>query len=138
MQDKILAQSSATGGLDVRTMQPLQGASRNGALRVGEMEQDAFLAWGMVIGLHERFLSQSDGTVITFCKECGLPATELPPRSGERISQKRCLSCASQAAARGVVYVPDIASVYMSRASFVVMLTWLSMGVCARPVFTTG
>ena len=116
-------------------MQPLQGASRNGALRVGEMEQDAFLAWGMVIGLHERFLSQSDGTVITFCRECGLPATELPPRPGERISQKKCMSCAAKAIGAGQVYVPQIASVYMSRASFVVMLTWLSMGVCVRPTF---
>lgn len=46
VQDKLMAQSSATGGLDPRTHQPLQGAQRNGALRVGEMEQDAFIAWG--------------------------------------------------------------------------------------------
>ena len=32
--------------VDPRTHQPLQGAQRNGALRVGEMEQDAFIAWG--------------------------------------------------------------------------------------------
>ena len=135
VQDKIMAQSSATGGLDVRTMQPLQGAARNGALRVGEMEQDAYISWGMLVGLHERFLSQSDGCVSNWCRTCGLPATDLMPRPGERLTRKQCNACAAIAERNKEMYVPNVASVFMSRASLVVLLTLLSMGIAARPEF---
>ena len=122
------------------------------------MEADAFITWGITISLQERFLSQSDGTINHFCKVrfwafqvapkhragadgslarqvCGLPATEKPPSAGQRLTRKTCLSCASKAAEQGVPYAPSIASVYMSRASFLALLTWLAMGIAVRPRF---
>jgi len=128
-------ESSANGGINIKTMQPLQGAAANGALKTGEMEQEAFITWGMLVGLHERYLSQSDGGVSHWCNSCGLFATELPLEEGEQKKRRVCLSCKSRAEGNGEVYTPSVSSAFMSRASLVVMLTMLSMGVAIRPQF---
>ena len=130
--DKCMAQSSATGGLDARTGQPIRGAARNGSLRIGEMEVDAFIAWGVAATLYEKLLNQSDGSVAPFCKRCGLPALEIAPQTGGRAGIKKCPACAHEAASKGAAYAPDVAQVYMGRSSLLVIYSLLAMGIALR------
>lgn len=133
VMDKCMAQSSATGGLDAKTAQPLRGAARNGSLRVGEMEVDAFVAWGVAVGLLEKMLNQSDGSIAVFCKKCGLPALEVASQpGGGRGSTKRCPACAHEAMRSAQTYSPDVALVYMGRSSLFVVYSLLAMGIALR------
>jgi DNA-directed RNA polymerase beta subunit len=59
------------GKNDVITRQPVQGRSRHGGLRLGEMEVWALAAHGASGVIHERMLISSDGTKIHICLECG-------------------------------------------------------------------
>lgn len=130
--DKCMAQSTATGGLDARTAQPIRGAARNGSLRIGEMEVDALIAWGVAAGLHEKLLNQSDGSIAPFCKRCGLPALDVCAPVGGRASTKKCPACAHEARREGKTYVPDVAHVYMGRSSLLVIYSVLAMGIAMR------
>jgi len=136
VQDKLMAQSSATGGLDAKTAQPLRGAARNGSLRTGEMEVDAIIAWGLAVALFERLLNQSDGTVAAFCRVCGLPALETGPPPGRRSTVQKCLSCEHRARAAGRPYSSDVANVYMGRSSLFVIYSLLAMGIALRARFS--
>ena len=60
----------ASGRIQLLTRQPIEGRSKGGGLRVGEMEKDCFVAHGASLLLKERF--DSDKTVIHVCEQCGL------------------------------------------------------------------
>lgn len=135
VRDKLTVQSAATGGIDGRTGQATKGFNKGGGLRFGEMEQDCLILWGMAFMIHEFYLSHSDGTVTPFCRACGLMATELPARDGERRRRRRCISCATKAAREGRLYVPDVAMTYIGRSTILVMLTLSAMGIMLRPTF---
>lgn len=60
------------GGVDEMTMQPTEGRSRGGGLRLGEMEQQALVAHGASEVLRERLFSMSDRYKVFICRECGL------------------------------------------------------------------
>ncbi len=62
----------ARGPVTLLTKQPTEGRSKEGGLRLGEMEKDCLIAHGAVITLKERF--DSDKTVVPVCTECGLIA----------------------------------------------------------------
>ncbi len=64
--------SRARGPVQLLTRQPTEGRSKEGGLRLGEMEKDCFVAHGSALLLHERFSSDKD--VIPICKKCGLVA----------------------------------------------------------------
>lgn len=132
VMDKCMAQSSATGGLDARTGQPIRGAARHGSLRIGEMEVDALIAWGVATSLWEKLLNQSDGSLATFCKRCGLPALEIGPQTGGRAGVKKCPACAHEARAAGRTYAAEVAQVYMGRSSVLVIYSLLAMGIALR------
>jgi DNA-directed RNA polymerase subunit B len=66
---KNLIHARASGKVALLTRQPVEGRARGGALRLGEMEQQALVAHGASLLLKERY--DSDKTVIYICKKCG-------------------------------------------------------------------
>ncbi|MFH1592195.1 MAG: DNA-directed RNA polymerase subunit B [Candidatus Woesearchaeota archaeon] len=62
----------ASGRIQLLTRQPIEGRSKGGGLRLGEMEKDCFVAHGASLLLKERF--DSDKTVVHVCEECGMLA----------------------------------------------------------------
>lgn len=53
------------------TRQPLEGRSRDGGLRFGEMERDALLSYGLSRFIRERLFKTSDYYSIKVCSYCG-------------------------------------------------------------------
>ncbi|MFH1333005.1 MAG: DNA-directed RNA polymerase subunit B [archaeon] len=64
--------SRAFGRIQLLTRQPIEGRSKGGGLRLGEMEKDCFVAHGASLLLKERF--DSDRTTIHICETCGMIA----------------------------------------------------------------
>lgn len=62
----------ASGRIQLLTRQPIEGRSKGGGLRLGDMEKDCFVAHGASLLLKERF--DSDKTVVYVCEQCGLLA----------------------------------------------------------------
>jgi len=60
----------ASGRIQLLTRQPIEGRSKGGGLRLGEMEKDCFVAHGASLLLKERF--DSDKTTIYVCEDCGM------------------------------------------------------------------
>jgi DNA-directed RNA polymerase II subunit RPB2 len=67
--------SRARGPIVSLTRQPCEGRSRDGGLRVGEMERDAMLSHGASAFTKERLMDVSDPFTTGFCKACGTLAT---------------------------------------------------------------
>lgn len=63
--------SRARGPIVSLTRQPCEGRSRDGGLRVGEMERDCMLSHGAALFTKERLMDVSDPFRTGFCKSCG-------------------------------------------------------------------
>jgi len=59
----------ASGKVALLTRQPIEGRARGGALRLGEMEQQALVAHGASLLLKERY--DSDKVILHICSKCG-------------------------------------------------------------------
>ena len=67
----------ARGPKQALTRQPLEGRSRDGGLKIGEMEKDAMVAHGMSQFLKERLMETSDISKVYVCDECGMFAAKV-------------------------------------------------------------
>jgi DNA-directed RNA polymerase beta subunit len=75
--DKVHSRSNS-GPVVLLTRQPAEGRSRDGGLRVGEMEQEVHIAHGIQSFLKERFMESSDNYRVFVCKKCGFMGVANP------------------------------------------------------------
>src|SRR3989344_4448566 len=64
----------ASGKVTLLTRQPIEGRAKGGALRLGEMEQQALVAHGASLLLKERY--DSDKVILHICEKCGAIAVD--------------------------------------------------------------
>lgn len=82
VSDKV--HSRSIGPTTSLTRQPTEGRSRDGGLRVGEMERDCLIGHGTTFALLERFMFSSDVYEVEICNTCNFI-----------VASKFCMKCNS-------------------------------------------
>mmetsp|Transcript_26160 Transcript_26160/g.85938 ORF Transcript_26160/g.85938 Transcript_26160/m.85938 type:complete len:1224 (+) Transcript_26160:40-3711(+) len=78
----------ARGPRVVLTRQPTEGRSRDGGLRLGEMERDCLIGYGASALVLERLMISSDQFEVHVCRKCGLMGYYL-----HHLRQGMCSGC---------------------------------------------
>ena len=85
VEDKI--HSRATGTKTLLTRQAPEGRTRDGGLRLGEMEQWALCAHGISLFTKEKLLDNSDSYSVNVCNKCGLFTQRTKRKTNKSIPQ---------------------------------------------------
>lgn len=83
--------SRSKGPIVSLTRQPCEGRSRDGGLRIGEMERDVFIAHGISAFAKERLMDVSDPFTTGTCNNCGCLSI-----MNEKDKMFACPSCGSK------------------------------------------
>src|SRR5206468_4432645 len=107
------------GTVEIRSRRATEGRSRQGGLRVGEMERDCLIGHGAAMVIKDRLLDESDGTIQYVCgnTECGHFAIK------DRKGMLRCPVCENTS---------NIYPVQPSYAFKLLLDEMLSLGVAMR------
>lgn len=75
VSDKIHSRNSS-GAVQILTLQPSEGRSRLGGIRLGEMERDCLISQGTASTIEERLFKMSDPYQVSVCAKCGVITAE--------------------------------------------------------------
>ena len=123
VRDKIHARTR--GPINFLTRQPLEGRSREGGQRFGEMERDAGVAHGASEFVADRLIHSTDPFEVPVCKQCGCMAEAAhDPAFGVTVvgTSAYCRACDTH----------DVVTVNLPYASKLVLQELYAVGIAIR------